>query len=86
MASLINGNFKNLLIKIMRGSTTGSVVYFAPFDQRKDSIALNELGKLRNDLCEISKFNVINENSPKQVYMVCLSNSITIKQESIEFL
>ena len=70
----------------MRGSTTGSVVYFAPFDQRKDSIALNEIGKLRNNLCKISKFNVINKNSPKQVYMVWLTNSITIKQEPIEFL
>ena len=41
----------------MRGSTTGSVVYFAPFDQRKDSIALNEFRKM------IGKFNARYPNS-----------------------
>ena len=51
----------------MRGSTTGSVVYFAPFDQRKDSIALNELGKLSERSMQDIQIQSINKNSPKQV-------------------
>ena len=51
----------------MRGSTTGSVVYFAPFDQRKDSIALNEIGKLSECLIQGIQIQSINKNSPKQV-------------------
>jgi hypothetical protein len=51
----------------MRGSTTGSVVYFAHFDQRKDSIALNELGKLSERSMQDIQIQSINKNSPKQV-------------------
>ena len=52
----------------MRGSTTGSVVYFAPFDQRKDSIALNELGKLSERLMQNIQINRLTKTVPSKLY------------------
>jgi hypothetical protein len=70
-------NFKNNWFKRMRGSTTGSVVYFAPFDQRKSSKAVNGLGK-RIGTCFVRYSNLSQLTTTTfQASYTSMQNSIT---------